>query len=239
MASKRLDWTYYRDKAAAEAENNNNPGKLISDYRYKKLFNYPERLNIQLGNTSLLKGDFSKAFRQIRIALAIYPRSDEALDLFGLLLLHFGRYDEAIIKFQRAILRNPFVHLPDSNWSLALYLQGKEDEAERILLCTLQLPLNDIELYLEKYGSLLLVTQNKLLEVLEEAERKPLEALVKGYEWILQRVKEEQVEREQKGAQRGRNRLIKRRVRRFCFLMHDDMMKYHRLDIRRSEIEED
>ncbi len=241
MTNKRFDFTYYRNKASTQTENNNNLGSLISTYRSKKLFDFDEKLHVQLGNTSFLQGNFTKALRHIRIALAIYPRSEEALDLCGLLMLHFGKYDEAIIKFKRAILGNPFTHLSDIHWSLAIHLQGKEEESERVLKDTFKISFDGLEVYAEKFRSLLSVVQKKLLEEgLKENEKKPLEALLEGYEWILRRVNEEEMEKEQiRNSSRIWGRPRQRRTRGPCVIYSSDMMKYHRLFIRRDEIEED
>jgi len=47
----------------------------------------------------------------------------------GVCFLHLGDYDNAITRFRKAILMKSSSELAHFNWALALYLQGKKEEA--------------------------------------------------------------------------------------------------------------
>ena len=74
-------------------------------------------------------GHLDDAITEIKTAIDFEPASQFSQQLFGLMLQHARRYDEAIAQFGRAITLNEGIHSNYAFLSMTLALAGKESES--------------------------------------------------------------------------------------------------------------
>jgi len=85
---------------------------------------------LETAGQALAVGDLGRAERGYRDALAIDPRSSDALNGLGIVFTRAGRFDAGIEAFRRSLLATPQWVTGWSNLGRALRLRGWDDEAE-------------------------------------------------------------------------------------------------------------
>jgi len=188
MTNPHLDsFAYFRK--GLELHNQHQYGQAFTFYTRTLQRTSDEKCYHNLGNIYYAKGNYDKAIKKYIQAIDIRPGFFLSYNGWGSCLSRLGKYEEAIEKFKKAVDLDDNV-LAYLNWSLVLFCQRKDAEAEEIfekgLRKTFLSEPRLIEIY--KFELHLVKERLGLGEVVSEDEKEFLEERVAGYNWILRMI---------------------------------------------------
>jgi len=140
------------------------------------------------GNIYYMKGDYQKAMKIYRLAIAIKPYYNMAYNGWGSCLSNLGKYDEAIDKFKKATEADSNYTLAYLNWSLVLFWQDKEAEAEEVLEKGIKHTAMWKGTLIDRYKFELSLVEERLTRAVNEEDKEFLKKRVDGYNWILEMI---------------------------------------------------
>jgi len=192
MANRELDAAFYllNEESILHAKNRKKRRKAFVDCTRYLRRKPQRRFQFYLGLANTNQGNYTQAVNLFKIARVIHPNSSaSSTNNLGVALYHLRRYDEAILQFQKAIKIDPgrdYIgkSLPYANWSLVLYLQGKEKEAVKTLGENQSLITKNSPSLQERYKKILRALEKRLPKAVTEIERKQIEHLIQGVNWI-------------------------------------------------------
>jgi len=106
-------------------------------------------------------------------------------NIWGMCLLHLGKYEEAIAQFQKSIQLFGKYSLAYLNWALVLHLQGKSEKAKEVLEKSEYEERNLHRLHKE-YSWL----EDDLKDERNEEKKKRIKKTMKSFEFIIEIAKE-------------------------------------------------
>jgi len=133
-----------------------------------------------------MKGHYLKAARNYAISLAIKPDFCRSFNGWGFCLLNLGRYDEAILKFKKAVEVDKKYTQGFLNWGLVLYWKKEEAEAKEIVEKALKNSSLSKGVIVERYESELSLTEKRLAKAANEEDKARLKEQILGYRWMLE-----------------------------------------------------
>ncbi len=145
-----------------------------------------ERVYHNFAICNYLKGDYHKAIKNYRIAIAIKPNFSLAYNGWGFCLANFGRFEEAVLKFKKAVEIDPRYMLGYLNWGLILYELKEEAEAEKIIEKGIRISSLSKAEILERYKLEFSSAERKLEKAMNEKEKELLKGQVARYGWMLE-----------------------------------------------------
>jgi len=138
-------------------------------------------------NIQYIKGNYQKAMKLYKQAIAIKPRYDMAYNGWGSCLSRLGKYDEAIEKFDKSVEIGDFL-LASFNLSLALFWQKKEVQAQTFFEKKFKETAMDELMLIKIYKFELVLIEERLLKEVTKEEKEFLTGRVAGYNWILEMI---------------------------------------------------
>ena len=99
--------------------------------------------HLRIANQYLSEHDLDAAEENARKALGVWPDMNAALRMLGVIYIHRGQFDQAILILERALQNDPFSAETLINMSTAYMQKGQLEKAEDLLLTSLQINANN------------------------------------------------------------------------------------------------
>lgn len=95
--------------------------------------------HIRMANQYLVDRDLDAAEKNVKSALEIWPEMNTGLRMLGVIYIHRGQFDQAILVLERALLTDPFSSETLNNLATAYMQKGQLEKSEDLLLNALQI----------------------------------------------------------------------------------------------------
>lgn len=95
--------------------------------------------HMRIANQYLMDRDLDAAEKNVKSALAIWPEMNAALRMLGVIYIHRGQFDQAILILERALQSDPFSSETLNNLATAYMQKGQLEKSEDLLLTALQI----------------------------------------------------------------------------------------------------
>ncbi len=160
--------------------------KAIILYTLSLSGNCDENTFHNLAISHYMKGNYHKAAKNYAISLAVKPDFCRSLNGWGFCLVNLGKYDQAILKFKKAIEIDPKYTQGYLNWGLVLYWKKEEAEAEKVIEKALKNSSQSKAVFVGRYEFELSLAEKRLAKARSEEEKALLEEQIPGYRWMLE-----------------------------------------------------
>jgi len=151
---------------------------------------------LNIGMIYCMKGEYLKAVKNYAISLAMNPKSEKAWNGSGFCWFTLGKYEEAILKFKKAVEVDSKYTQSYLNWGLSLYCLKEEAEGAQIIEEALKKSSLSKETIIERYELQLSSAEERLAEATNEEAKALLKEQINGYQWILEFVSKKMEELE-------------------------------------------
>ena len=95
--------------------------------------------HMRMANQYLVERDLEQAEQNVKRALAIWSDMNAGLRMLGVIYIHRGQFDQAILILERALQNDPFSSEALNNLATAYLQKGQLEKAEDLLLTSLQI----------------------------------------------------------------------------------------------------
>jgi len=184
MTNPSLDSSAYFRKGL-QLHNQFQYGQALAFYNRTLQRVFDEKCYHNLGNIHYTKGNYQTAIKKYVQAISVRPYFFLSYNGWGSCLSRLGKYDEAIEKFKKAVDIGDDI-LAYLNWSLVLFWQKKEAEAEELLEKGLKKTSLGEPRLMEIYRFELHLVEEGLVKAVNEDEKEFLKERADGYNWILE-----------------------------------------------------
>lgn len=145
----------------------------------------------RLGSCLYCQQKYKEALKRYKMAAKLNPSLHNSYNGIGSCLSNLGRFDEAIEYFKIATKSSTYYALAYINWALALYLQGKEEEAlktfGKIKGCRFDSHKKDA--VLEVYKDEVTFANERMANSTNQDELKLAQERLRGVEYIKELIK--------------------------------------------------